>query len=335
MPRELEPETVLMTKPVLLSTGFMMPLMVEQLEAAFECHWMERVADKQKLIDEIGPRVVAGCTGSHTGVRMDAAMLSKLPNLKVIGNFGVGYDTIDIPEAARRGVVITNTPDVLNEEVADTALGLLIMTVRELSKAETYMRAGEWAAKGDYPLTPASLRTRRVGMVGYGRIGKCIGRRLDAFGVPYVYFGRKPQAGVTQRFYDNLVEMARDVNTLLLILPGGPATQNLVNMEVLKALGPDGIVINMARGSVVDEKALMQALRDRVILSAGLDVFVNEPKVDPAWLTTPHLTLLPHVGSASQHTRNAMGQLTVDNLLAFKAGKPPLTPVLETPFKGW
>lgn len=325
-----------MSKPVLLSTGLMMPLMVEALEAAFECHWLERAPDPQRLIVDIGPRVVAVCTGAHTGVKTDAAKMAQMPNLKVIGNFGVGYDSIDVPEAARRGVIITNTPDVLNEEVADTTLGLLIMTIRELSKAEAYMRAGEWAKKGDYPLTPASLRDRTIGMVGYGRIGKAIGRRLEAFGVPPVaYFGRKPQAGVPHRFYSDLVAMARDVDTLIAILPGGPATQNLINADVLKALGPNGIVINMARGSVVDEPAMMAALRNRTILAAGLDVYLNEPKVDPAWLDVPHLTLLPHVGSASQYTRNKMGQLVVDNLLAFRSGKPPLTPVPETPFKAW
>lgn len=325
-----------MSKPVLLSTGLMMPLMVEALEAAYECHWLERAPDPARLIAEVGPRVVAVCTGAHTGVKTDAAMMAQMPKLKVIGNFGVGYDSIDIPEAARRGVIITNTPDVLNEEVADTTLGLLIMTIRELSKAESYMRAGEWAKKGDYPLTPASLRDRTIGMVGYGRIGKAIGRRLEAFGVPPVaYFGRKPQADVPYRFYSDLVAMARDVDTLIAILPGGPATQNLINAPVLKALGANGIVINMARGSVVDEAAMMAALRDGTILRAGLDVYLNEPKVDPAWLTVPNLTLLPHVGSASQYTRNKMGQLVVDNLLAFKAGKPPLTPVPETPFKAW
>lgn len=324
-----------MTKPVLLSTGLMMPLMVKGLEAAFECYWLQQAKDPNRLIAEIGQRVEAMTTGSHTGVRTDAAMMDQMPRLKVIGNFGVGYDTIDIPDAARRGVVITNTPDVLNEEVADTALGLLLMTIRELSKAETYMRAGDWAKHGDYRLTPASLRDRKVGMIGYGRIGKAIGRRLEAFGVPLAYFSRNRQADVAIPYYASLVEMARNVDTLLLIAPGGPATQNLVNAEVLSALGARGIVINMARGTLVDEKALMHALHSKTILAAGLDVFVNEPKIDPAWYDVPNLTLLPHVGSASQWTREKMGQLCVDNLLAYAAKKPPLTPAPETPFKGW
>ena len=324
-----------MPKPALLSTGWQSPLVIEGLERTFEVHWLHKVASHEALLEAAGSGIVAVCTGAHTGVKTDKAMLERLPNLKVIGNFGVGYDTIDIPDAARRGVIITNTPDVLNEEVADTALGLLIMTVRELSKAEAYMRAGDWAKHGDYRLTPASLRDRRVGMIGYGRIGKAIGRRLEAFGVPLAYFSRNRQADVAIPYYASLVEMARNVDTLLLIAPGGPATQNLVNAEVLAALGPRGIVINMARGSLVDEKALMDALHAKTILAAGLDVFVNEPKIDPAWYDVPNLTLLPHVGSGSQWTREKMGQLCVDNLLAYAARKPPLTPAPETPFKGW
>lgn len=324
-----------MSKPVLLSTGVQMPLVANGLEKVFDVHWLNKAADPAKMVADIGPNVVAITTGAHTGVRTDKAMMDQMPKLKVIGNFGVGYDSIDIPEAARRGVIITNTPDVLNEEVADTALGLLLATVRELPQSEAYLRAGRWAKEGDFPLTRGSLRDRHVGMIGYGRIGKAIGRRLDAFGVPISYFGRKKQADVPHRFYDNLVAMARDVDTLLAILPGGPATQNLVNTDVLQALGPRGIFINMARGSVCDETALKAALRAGTILAAGLDVYVGEPKIDPDLMTVPNLVLLPHVGSASQYTRNKMGQLVVDNLAAYVAGKPPLTPVPETPFKGW
>jgi lactate dehydrogenase-like 2-hydroxyacid dehydrogenase len=323
------------TKRALLSTGFMMPLMVEQLEANFEVHWLHKIPDRDKFFREVGPRIEAGCTGSHTGVRMDAAMLAKLPRLKAIGNFGVGYDTIDIAEAARRGVIITNTPDVLNEEVADTAIGLLLGTIREFYKAESYLRTGEWARNGEYRLTAASLRDRKVGIIGYGRIGKAIGRRLEAFGVPLCYFARRRQPDVPLTYYSDLVAMARDVDTLIAILPGGPATQGIVNAEVLAALGPRGIFINMARGTVVDEPALIAALANKTILAAGLDVFLNEPNIDPRFLTLDNVTLLPHVGSASQHTRNKMGQLTVDNLLAFNERKPPITPVPETPFKGW
>jgi lactate dehydrogenase-like 2-hydroxyacid dehydrogenase len=324
-----------MTKPALLSTGPMMPLMVEALTAAFDAHWMHEIGDLDAFLAANGPRIEAVCTGAHTGVKTDAALMARLPALKVIGNYGVGYDSIDLVEARRRGIVVTNTPDVLTEEVADTTIGLLLMTVRELSKAEAWMRAGQWAATGlDYPYTP-SLRDRRVGLIGYGRIGKAIGRRLEAFGIPLCYFGRRRQSDVALPFYDSLVAMARDVDTLIAILPGGPATEKLVDAEVLAALGSRGIFINMARGSVVDEVALKAALRSRTILAAGLDVFLNEPRIDADLFTIPNLTMLPHVGSASIHTRSKMGQLTVDNLIAYKDGRPPLTPVPETPFSGW
>jgi len=324
-----------MTKPTLISTGIMMPLMADQLDANFNVTWLNKVPDKAAAIRAAGESAVAICTGAHTGVRTDTAFLAQCPQLKVIGNFGVGYDTIDVPEASRRGIIITNTPDVLNEEVADTALGLMIMTVREFGEAEKYLRAGRWAKEGDFPLTAGSLRDRSVGIIGMGRIGKAIAKRIEAFGMPIAYHSRNPQPDVSYRHYPKLIDMARDVDILLAILPGGPSTQGMVNAEVLNALGPNGIFINMARGSVVDEPALIDALKSRKILAAGLDVFLNEPRIDPAFLTLPNTVLLPHVGSASHHTRNKMGQLTVDNLLNYLSGKPPITPVPETPFKGW
>jgi lactate dehydrogenase-like 2-hydroxyacid dehydrogenase len=268
-------------------------------------------------------------------VKTTDAVMGLCPKLKIISNFGVGYDSIDVPAAARRGVIITNTPEVLTEEVADTALGLLLSTVREFYRAEQWLREGRWAKEGDYRLTPASLRDRSVGIVGLGRIGKAIARRLEAFGVPVAYFGRNRQAGVSYRYFGDLVAMARDVDTLMVVTPGGPATQNLINAAVLNALGSRGILINISRGSVVDEAALIEALRKRTILAAGLDVFQNEPSLNPAFLELDNATLFPHLGSASQHTRDAMGQLVVDNLTAFAEGKPPKTPVPETPFKGW
>ena len=324
-----------MTKPALLSTGPMMPLIADQIEAAFEVHWMHKAGDVNAMIAEVGPRIEAVCTGSHTGVKTDAPLIAKLPKLKIISNFGVGYDTIDVPTAANRGVIISNTPDVLNEEVADTALGLLLSTVRELSKAEAYMRAGRWATEGDYRLTPASLRDRKIGMMGLGRIGKAITRRLEAFGLPISYYSRSRQSDVSYPHYSDLTALARDVDTLIAILPGGPATQNIINAEVLQALGPRGIFINMARGSVVDEPALITALKNRTILAAGLDVFWNEPNINPEFLTLDNVTLVPHIGSASNFTRDQMGQLVVNNLIMYRDRKPPVTPVPETPFKGW
>ncbi|MGH6815281.1 MAG: 2-hydroxyacid dehydrogenase [Hyphomicrobiaceae bacterium] len=324
-----------MPKPALLVTGPMMPLIANQLPETFEVHRLHEAQDRDAFIAKVGPIVEAVCTGGHTGVKTNDALMARLPNLKIIGNFGVGYDSVEVPAAVKRGVVIANTPDVLTEEVADTALGLLLMTVRELSKAEQWLRQGRWAKEGDYPLTPASLRDRKIGMVGFGRIGQAIARRCAAFGLPISYFARRRQADGAFPYYANLVEMARATNTLIVITPGGSETKNLINAAVLEALGPRGIVINISRGSVVDEAALIEALHARKILAAGLDVYWSEPNLNPALLELDNAVLLPHVGSASVLTRDAMGQLVVDNLKAYAARRPPLTPVPETPFKGW
>ena len=186
--------------------------------------------------------------------------MARFPKLEIVSSFGVGYDHVDVKWAAAHGVIVTNTPEVLTEEVADTALGLLLCTVREFPQAERYLRAGKWAERG-YPLTKASLRNRTVGLVGMGAIGQAIARRLDAFGVPVVYHTRQPRPELAYRHYPNLIDMARDVDVLLAIVPGGAATPNMINAEVLDALGPDGILINMARGSVVDEPALIRRSR--------------------------------------------------------------------------
>jgi lactate dehydrogenase-like 2-hydroxyacid dehydrogenase len=218
--------------------------------------------------------------------------------------------------------------------VADTALGLLLCTVREFPQAERFLRAGKWLERG-YPLTQATLRNRTVGMVGMGAIGQAIARRLEAFGVPVIYHTRKPRREVNYLHCPSLVEMARAVDVLMVIVPGGPGTANMINAEVLDALGPDGILINMARGSVVDEPALIKALKDKRIMAAGLDVFAKEPEVPAELIAMDNVVLFPHLGSASAYTRGKMDQLVVDNIAAWAAGKPPLTPVAETPWHSW
>ena len=317
------------TAEVLL-VGVPRKLIIDGLAGLVAVHVLAQATDAEALIAEVGPRVrgaaVTGAPDLLTG-----AMMARLPKLELVASFGVGYDNIDIRYAAGHGITVTNTPDVLTEEVADTALGLLLCTVREFPQAERYLRAGKWM-HAQYPLTRATLRDRTVGMVGLGRIGKAIARRLDAFLVPVVYHSRHPQPDVPYRHYPTLVDMARDVDTLMLITPGGAGTRNLVNAEVLDALGPEGIVINMSRGTVVDDAALISALKERRIYSAGLDVFLNEPEVPKEYLEMEHVVLFPHLGSSTVHTRSKMEQLVVDNLAAWAAGRPPLTPVPETPW---
>ncbi|MBV1697096.1 MAG: 2-hydroxyacid dehydrogenase [Hyphomicrobiales bacterium] len=262
------------------------------------------------------------------------ALFDRLPKLQIVSSFGVGYDHIDAAAAAKRGIIVTHTPDVLNEEVADTAIGLLLCTVRELPQAERHVRAGRWP-QGNYPLSKATLRNRTIGLVGMGRIGVAIARRLEGFGVPIVYHARRARPDVSYPHYPKLIDMARDVDTLIVIVPGGAETRNMIDARVLDALGPEGVVINVARGSVIDEPALIAALKRRKIFAAGLDVFVDEPNVPAELLTLDNVVLLPHVGSASAYTREKMDQLIVDNILAWAAGKPPLTPVPETPWRGW
>jgi len=314
-----------------LMIGPIMPLVTDGIARQFTLHKLWEAADRDALIKELAPRLRAIAAGGGKHETMDGSFLARLPKLEIISSFGVGYDHVDAKWAGAHGIVVTNTPDVLTEEVADTALGLLLCTVRELPQAERYLRAGKWLEQ-DYPLTRATLRDRTAGIVGLGRIGKAIARRLDAFGVPVVYHGRKAQPDVRYRHYPDLRDMARDVDVLMVVTPGGPATRNLIDAKVLEALGPNGILINVSRGSVVDEAALIAALRSGKILSAGLDVFANEPQVPRELLEMDNVVLFPHVGSASVHTRDAMGQLVVDNLVSWAAGKGPLTPVPETPW---
>jgi lactate dehydrogenase-like 2-hydroxyacid dehydrogenase len=266
--------------------------------------------------------------------RLDDTWLARFPELEIISSFGVGYDHIDATAAAKRGIIVTNTPAVLTEEVADTALGLLLCTVREFPQADRFVRTGKWMEKG-YPLSKATLRNRTVGIVGMGAIGQAIARRLEACRVPVVYHTRAPRRELAYRHYPSLVDMARAVDILLVIVPGGPSTQNMINAEVLDALGPGGILINMARGSVVDQPALIKALKEKRIMSAGLDVYVKEPEVPQELIAMENVVLFPHLGSASVFTREKMDQLVVDNILAWAAGKPPLTPVPETPWRSW
>jgi lactate dehydrogenase-like 2-hydroxyacid dehydrogenase len=307
------------------------PIVEKGFSDQFVLHHSETQGDLERLPAATTERIRGIAT---TGpVVANEQVLSRFPKLEIVSSFGVGYDHINATYARDHDIIVCNTPDVLTEEVADVALGLLIATAREFIKADRYLRSGLWAAQ-NFPLSAGSLRDRKVGVVGMGRIGQAIGRRLEASLVPVVYHSRNPAAGVSYQHYPNLIEMATAVDTLIVITPGGPATAKLINAEVMEALGPRGIIINVARGSVVDEPALIAALKSGTIMAAGLDVFANEPSVPDELRAMQNVVLLPHIGSGSVVTRNAMDQLVVDNLKAWFAGKPPLTPIPETPVKG-
>lgn len=297
----------------------------QRIDSTFDLVRMER-ADPASVTPELAGKVrgIAAFGG------ISAAFMDALPKLEIVASFGVGYDSVDAAHAGRRGIMVTNTPDVLTEEVADTALGLLLNTVRELPSAENYLREGRWAKEGPYRLTPGTLRGRKAGIFGMGRIGQAIARRLEAFGLPVAYHNRSRIEGSPYEYHPTLVSLASAVDTLISVAPGGASTAKAVNAEVLKALGPNGVFVNIGRGSTVDEDALIAALREGTIFAAGLDVFADEPNVPKALLELPNASLLPHVGSASVHTRNAMADLVVDNLESWFLKGEPVTAVPET-----
>lgn len=309
----------------ILVPGKLHPHAAERIESRFRLVRIER-ADPA-LLDDATKVKVRGIASSTV---IDADFIDALPNLEIIANFGVGYDAVDAAHAGKKDVMVTNTPDVLTEEVADTALGLLLNAVRELARAENYLRAGKWPSEGPYPLTKGSLRGRSVGIFGMGRIGRAVARRIEAFGLPVSYHNRRPLDDVDYAYHPTLISLAEAVDTLISVAPGGEATEKAVNAEVLKALGPNGVFVSIGRGSTVDEGALAEALANGGILAAGLDVFADEPNVPQTLLDRENATLLPHVGSASVVTRQAMADLVADNLIAwFEEGKP-VTPVRET-----
>jgi lactate dehydrogenase-like 2-hydroxyacid dehydrogenase len=302
----------------------------ERLDESFHLIRPFMGADQQAKL-KAAAATIRGVAAGASHEPLDDAFFKRFPRLEIVASCGVGYDHIDAKAAAKRGIMVTNTPDVLTEEVADTALGLLICTVRRLPQADAYLRAGHWL-KGDFPFTD-TLRGKKIGIVGLGRIGKAIARRAEALGLDIGYHGRKHQPGIPYLYYPTLKGLAEAVDILMIIMPGGAGTKHLVNAEILAALGKKGVLINVARGSVVDEKALIAALDAGTIASAGLDVFEKEPRVPAELIAMDNVVLFPHVGSASVHTRNAMGDLVVDNLISWFSGKGPLTAVAETPWK--
>ena len=302
-----------------------------EIERRVALHRLWEAPDKEQALARLAPKIKAIVATSHQAI-VDAALMQRLPNLQIVVSFGVGYDHIDAAWAGQHGIIVTHTPGVLDDEVADIAMALTLSVVRQLPQAERYLREGRWR-QGAFPLT-ATLRERTMGILGLGRIGKAIARRAAAFGVEVVYHGRSEQTEAPYLYYPTLIGMARACDILMIAAPGGADTRHIVNRAVIDAVGPDGIIVNVSRGSLVDEAALAAALREGRLLGAGLDVFENEPNPRPELLELDNAVLLPHVGSASRHTRQAMADLMIANLNSWLDGKGPLTPVPETPWRG-
>jgi lactate dehydrogenase-like 2-hydroxyacid dehydrogenase len=308
-------------KHVILQNGPLSPWLEEQLAARYEVLPLHKQADPQAFLREQGARIEGMATSGKAGAK--AALLDALPNLRVISSFGVGYDAIDIDKVRARGIPVGYTPDVLNDCVADTAFALLMDVARGTSASDRFVRRGDWL-KGNFPLT-TRVSGKRLGIVGLGRIGRVIARRAAGFDMEIRYHNRRPVEGSGYAYEPTLAGLAAWCDFLVIIAAGGAGTRHLVDAQVLRALGPRGFLVNVARGSVVDEQALVKALQERTIAGAGLDVFDDEPNVPPALFTLDNVVLLPHVASATNETRRAMGELTLSNLDAFFAtGQVPV-----------
>jgi len=312
-----------MDKPELLVVGILPDWDLAPLAERFTLRKLYEAPDPRAFLAEHGPNIRGIATKGELGA--DAAMIAACPKLEVIACYGVGVDAIDLAAARARGIPVTNTPDVLTEEVADLAFALLLATARAIPEADRYVRSGDWAAKG-----PMRLATRvwgkRLGIVGLGRIGQAIARRAEGFRMPVSYSGRT-RRDVTYAYYPTPAALAPQVDILIVSAAGGAATRGLVDRAAIEALPPGAIFVNVSRGTVVDEAALLDALRSGRIAAAGLDVYLNEPNIDPAFSTFPNVVLSPHNASATVETRKDMGALMRANLEAHFAGRPVLTPV--------
>ncbi len=294
------------------------------LRADYHCHDYVQARDKAALLGEAG-RVVRGLVQGG-GTNTPPSLLDALPALEIISVFGVGYDGVPVDYCRKRGIKVTNTPDVLTDDVADVAVGLILMTGRGFVRLNRFVHAGDWLKRG--PELTTKLGGKTVGILGLGRIGKAIAERVRAMGMNVAYTGRKPQ-DVPYRFIPDLKELAAASDFFVVACPGGPVTRNLVDASVLAALGKKGTIVNIARGSIIDEAALVQALQQGTIRGAGLDVFADEPNIPAPLLSMDNVVLLPHVGSATHETRKAMGDLCKANLDAWFAGKPLPTLIPE------
>ena len=314
MPR---PHVLLVSKPA--------PFFLELLKAAFVVHQRLHETDPAEFL-KAAP-LIRGIAGSGEST-VTGALIDQLPALEMVAIMGVGYDRVDVAAAIKRGIVVTHTPNVLNDEVADLALGLILAVARRIPQADHYVRSGRWAVEGAMPLA-RKVSGARLGIVGLGRIGQAIASRALAFGMSVAYTARSAKSDLPFRFFPTALALAAEVDFLVVITPGGAGTFHLIDAQVLKALGPRGYLINVARGSVVDEAALVEALQKGAISGAALDVFEDEPRPLKALFELDNVVLTPHMGSATRETRLAMAELAVANLLAHFSGQPPVSAVPE------
>ena len=309
-----------MSKDIMLVSS-VPTFMMNDLQQEYVLH------DHAHILDpEVFTKVTA-FVGIGSAAKVDRKLLAMFPNVKMISIFGVGYDGIDVAAAKERGIQVTHTPDVLTDDVADLAMGLILSIGRRIPQSDKFVRNGDWVSE---PFTMTHKVTgTRLGVVGLGRIGQAIAKRAAAFDMTIAYTGRRAKTNAPFRYYPTASELAANSDYLVVAVPGGDDTKNMINAQVLKALGPKGIVINIARGSVVDQTALIQALKDKSIAGAGLDVFWDEPNIDPQFFKLQNVVLTPHNGSNTHETRRAMADLALANLKAFFEERPLLTLIPE------
>jgi lactate dehydrogenase-like 2-hydroxyacid dehydrogenase len=303
-----------MTRPRILQIGKLFPATEQALAAQYDVHLLASEADPKAFLAREGGNFVGVATSA--GVGIDGATIAALPNLKVISSFGVGFDKVDVAAARARNIPVGYTPDVLNDCVADTAFGLVIDAGRRFTDSDRYLRRGDWL-KAPYPLA-TRISGKKLGIVGLGRIGRVIERRASGFDMEVRYHNRRPVEGV-EGFEATLEGLARWADFLVVAAAGGAGSRHLISREILAALGPQGFLINIARGTVVDEEALIEALENKTIAGAGLDVYEDEPRVPARLIACQNAVLLPHLASGTHETRQAMGDLVLENLRSFFA----------------
>lgn len=313
-----------MTQATILALTSIMSDQMDQMREQFNVIELYKETNPEAKLNEVKDDVQGIVATMRNPVRQN--LIDACPNLKIISCYSVGTDNVDVAYAQSLDVVVTNTPDLVTEDTADTALSLLLNISRRYVEADAFVRVGQWQAGKRFP-NGTSPFGKSAGIVGLGRIGKAIARRCSALGMHIAYYGRNKQDGVDYTYYNDLIEMATKVDYLILSCPGGDATRKLINMDVLKALGAHSYLINVARGSVVDELALVEALHNKIIAGAGSDVYENEPNVPDELKSLDNIVMYPHVGASTNETLEKMSKLVLNNLVAHFTGKPLLTPV--------